>query len=456
VTMLQRASDSWGGGGPTANFPSREGSSRTHLREGEHSKPPNERAEMLLSRNAFPLHTLNNHPVAPVLLRMLQLNSSASRSQQQRPCGGDGGTAEAEGDQSRLDSSHMSLCRVSGLSSRQLCTHAGASQADVSSQNSSQSVGEGSKEISDSALASALGCCGGGGTASSSYSPTMNPSSTPDARMSSGFCAQQQALGQEHRNFIEAVVRQGVLPPDSWPKPLDGLDAQQTTGSVGGASEVATLGRSKRHRGSLEPEQQPEAQREQLLQRRSQQQRLSQLQLSQQSQQQHQHLPPPQQELAQETQQLPPHERQQHRRWLRKRRQQQQQETQQPQQGTQPQPPPPQPQWRRRRDQQHEQLMHFDSSHMKELQEQLLSSSADSDHADGLLRGMPSLPRDGHDRLGWDEMQSRMQSSISTQPSDAALCPDQRRAGDDSGGSAEEAILELDDEVLEWFGEHIG
>jgi len=31
----------------------------------------------LLSRDAFPLHTLNNHPIAPVLLRMLQLNSCA-------------------------------------------------------------------------------------------------------------------------------------------------------------------------------------------------------------------------------------------------------------------------------------------------------------------------------------------------------------------------------------------
>ena len=34
--------------------------------------------EKLLSRDAFPLHTLNNHPVAPVLLRMLQLNSCTS------------------------------------------------------------------------------------------------------------------------------------------------------------------------------------------------------------------------------------------------------------------------------------------------------------------------------------------------------------------------------------------
>ena len=32
---------------------------------------PNARAcSDLLSREAFPLHTLNNHPIAPVLLRM--------------------------------------------------------------------------------------------------------------------------------------------------------------------------------------------------------------------------------------------------------------------------------------------------------------------------------------------------------------------------------------------------
>lgn len=36
--------------------------------------------EKLLSRDAFPLHTLNNHPIAPVLLRMLQLNSCTSRA----------------------------------------------------------------------------------------------------------------------------------------------------------------------------------------------------------------------------------------------------------------------------------------------------------------------------------------------------------------------------------------
>ena len=42
---------------------------------------PNARAcSDLLSREAFPLHTLNNHPIAPVLLRMLQLNSCTSRS----------------------------------------------------------------------------------------------------------------------------------------------------------------------------------------------------------------------------------------------------------------------------------------------------------------------------------------------------------------------------------------
>ena len=32
----------------------------------------------LLSRDDFPLHTLNNHPIAPVLLRMLQLNNSTT------------------------------------------------------------------------------------------------------------------------------------------------------------------------------------------------------------------------------------------------------------------------------------------------------------------------------------------------------------------------------------------
>ena len=37
---------------------------------------PNARAcSDLLSREAFPLHTLNNHPIAPVLLRMMQLNT---------------------------------------------------------------------------------------------------------------------------------------------------------------------------------------------------------------------------------------------------------------------------------------------------------------------------------------------------------------------------------------------
>ena len=34
-------------------------------------------SELLLSREAFPLDTLNHHPVAPVLLRMLQLNTTA-------------------------------------------------------------------------------------------------------------------------------------------------------------------------------------------------------------------------------------------------------------------------------------------------------------------------------------------------------------------------------------------
>lgn len=44
-------------------------------RPGDHSQC----ADIMLSRETFPLHTLNNHPYAPVLLRMLQLNSSAAR-----------------------------------------------------------------------------------------------------------------------------------------------------------------------------------------------------------------------------------------------------------------------------------------------------------------------------------------------------------------------------------------
>ena len=42
---------------------------------------PNARAcSDLLSREAFPLHTLNNHPIAPVLLRMMQLNTFGGAS----------------------------------------------------------------------------------------------------------------------------------------------------------------------------------------------------------------------------------------------------------------------------------------------------------------------------------------------------------------------------------------
>ena len=42
--------------------------------EGLH-KPPAAAQDALLSRESFPLYTLDNHPIAPVLLRMMQVRS---------------------------------------------------------------------------------------------------------------------------------------------------------------------------------------------------------------------------------------------------------------------------------------------------------------------------------------------------------------------------------------------
>merc|ERR1712137_1459034 len=205
-----------------APFSSREGqllaaSGKRLLESGQSNEPPKERADMLLSRNSFPLHTLNNHPVAPVLLRMLQLNSSANRSPNVQQSG-EGGASEMAG-HSNLDS-HSSLRSGMTLMSHQERSHSSNPNGNEKTLKSQGECGE----SSGSALQ----------PDSSTYARTIDPSASSESRVSTSFCS-RQTLGQAPRSFIEAVVRQGVLPPDSWPKPLD--DSEAVEGGDGDATQ---------------------------------------------------------------------------------------------------------------------------------------------------------------------------------------------------------------------------
>merc|ERR1712137_109089 len=176
-----------------APFSSREGqllaaSGKRLLESGQSNEPPKERADMLLSRNSFPLHTLNNHPVAPVLLRMLQLNSSANRSPNVQQSG-EGGASEMAG-HSNLDS-HSSLRSGMTLMSHQERSHSSDPNGNEKTLKSQGECGE----SSGSALQ----------PDSSTYARTIDPSASSESRVSTSFCS-RQTLGQAPRSFIEAGV----------------------------------------------------------------------------------------------------------------------------------------------------------------------------------------------------------------------------------------------------------
>uniref|UniRef100_A0A7S0NTF9 Uncharacterized protein n=1 Tax=Calcidiscus leptoporus TaxID=127549 RepID=A0A7S0NTF9_9EUKA len=174
------------------------------------SAPDASCSELLLSREAFPLDTLNNHPVAPVLLRMLQLNSSAGL----QVAGGNKASPiveEAGGNGDRSGSSHAALDFEGSRPARLLDSlphSASSSNTASSSANASACAPAACAEHSalpelSSHLARgrvAQGLVQGGETSSHSS-------------QASSFLGMSKASGsRDQKAFLAAVVGQGVIP----------------------------------------------------------------------------------------------------------------------------------------------------------------------------------------------------------------------------------------------------
>jgi len=169
----------------------------------EDSSSRSECGSSILSRDSFPLHTLNNHPIAPVLLRMLQLNSSATRQPNTRsPLGSAEDTGEGFPSCSGMDGS---------LRSRY------AGNLPTQQQNSKSSKDQ--DVFTNLVLRSGRNSGGMGGTESGTQASASTHSQL------STFVRQQLTDGGHASAsvFMAAVVGQGVLAPGSWPRELPNL-----------------------------------------------------------------------------------------------------------------------------------------------------------------------------------------------------------------------------------------
>jgi len=161
-------------------------------------------SDILLSREAFPLDTLNNHPVAPVLLRMLQLNSSAGL---QVPPGGNKAVDEAGGVGEKSSSSLASLELESSRSARLYDALPHPPAHAPSAANACAPPASGGELSSLLARGRVTqGLVQGGETPLSSQSSQFLEMAQPSA-----------ASSKDQQAFLAAVVRQGVIPPASWP-----------------------------------------------------------------------------------------------------------------------------------------------------------------------------------------------------------------------------------------------
>jgi len=185
---------------------------------------------MLLTREAFPLHTLNNHPIAPVLLRLVQLNRATSNS-----CAG------------RTASHPLRLCEgpASQESSAALpqggpSTFVGRSgTCSNSGHSSSWSEMAGSNPIGShqQSLSSPLHQHQNQHQHQQRPLQKLPPQQQQQQQPQQHYQHQQQQLsmtakllesgplslgmerGRKNEAFLAAVAGQGVLPPGSWPMP---------------------------------------------------------------------------------------------------------------------------------------------------------------------------------------------------------------------------------------------
>ena len=258
------------GGPPTAvatelsSFPAIHDNKTTFMqaaaRVADHSHCP----DMMLSRETFPLHTLNNHPNAPVLLRMLQLNSSAVRNMLPRAAGGGdnkpavataeptgGGTVRAglplrrsaaisavaamplrRGPSSGPGSADMGQGVLGGaisasaqlpwqivpLMPQQQARSSAARAAEKAEEAVAQHMRDVMRQQACHDASDARKAAGESSSADGAASGAPNSPGVPSADKTSAADKSGQIGASEA--FLAAVVGQGVIPVGSWPKQL--------------------------------------------------------------------------------------------------------------------------------------------------------------------------------------------------------------------------------------------